>query len=161
MTIMLCVPFTKNGAIFNSSNPFCIFVWLMVYASSLIAFCFFITALFSQTSSAVGGTCVLFFLTFMPYMQMLHSYRLLLLSAKVLFSILPNTLLAYSVQIILYSEASGSGLQWNRMKTTAPSSIGLEMGTILWIFIANTVFYFTLMWYVEGIFPEKHEVPQP
>ncbi|XP_035227938.1 ATP-binding cassette sub-family A member 3-like [Stegodyphus dumicola] len=107
MTIMLCSPFTKNGAIFNSSNPLCIFIWLMVYASSLVAFCFFITTLFSRTSSAVGGTCVLFFLTFMPYMQMLHSYRLLLLSAKVLFSILPNTLLAYSVQVILHSEASG------------------------------------------------------
>ncbi|XP_035227310.1 ATP-binding cassette sub-family A member 3-like isoform X2 [Stegodyphus dumicola] len=47
------------------------------------------------------------------------------------------------------------------MKTAAPSSIGLGMGTILWIFIANTVFYFALMWYFEGIFPEKHEVPQP
>lgn len=48
MTVLLCVKFDQNLAVINSSDSSVIFVWLLLYTSNIISFCFLISTLFSK-----------------------------------------------------------------------------------------------------------------
>lgn len=48
ITILLCIKFSEDVAVVNKSDPTVFLFWLIIYSSSTICFCFFISTLFSK-----------------------------------------------------------------------------------------------------------------
>ena len=67
LTTIFCGDFTQNGAMISYSNPFIIWIFFMLYGTSLICLGFFISTLFKSSSATAATTTVAVFVLYMPF----------------------------------------------------------------------------------------------
>nr|XP_051692166.1 ATP-binding cassette sub-family A member 17 isoform X7 [Oryctolagus cuniculus] len=106
MTILFCIE--VNGvAVFTSSDPILIFVFLMCFAIATIFFAFMVSTFFQRAhvGTAVGG--IFFFLTYLPYLYLTFNYQQRSHLQKILFCLLSNVAMALGVRFISVLEAEG------------------------------------------------------
>uniref|UniRef100_A0A5F9C4S8 ABC transporter domain-containing protein n=1 Tax=Oryctolagus cuniculus TaxID=9986 RepID=A0A5F9C4S8_RABIT len=157
MTILFCIE--VNGvAVFTSSDPILIFVFLMCFAIATIFFAFMVSTFFQRAhvGTAVGG--IFFFLTYLPYLYLTFNYQQRSHLQKILFCLLSNVAMALGVRFISVLEAEGLGVQWKDVGSVRGE---FNFTHVLLMLLLDSSLYCLVAWYVEAVFPGKFGTPKP
>uniref|UniRef100_A0A5F9DDH4 ABC transporter domain-containing protein n=1 Tax=Oryctolagus cuniculus TaxID=9986 RepID=A0A5F9DDH4_RABIT len=159
MTILFCIEVHVNGvAVFTSSDPILIFVFLMCFAIATIFFAFMVSTFFQRAhvGTAVGG--IFFFLTYLPYLYLTFNYQQRSHLQKILFCLLSNVAMALGVRFISVLEAEGLGVQWKDVGSVRGE---FNFTHVLLMLLLDSSLYCLVAWYVEAVFPGKFGTPKP
>ncbi|KAG8175444.1 hypothetical protein JTE90_026867 [Oedothorax gibbosus] len=160
ITSLLGIRFSKGIAVVNHSDLSVFLFFLIIYSSSTICFCFFISTLFSKANSSAAGSGVIFFLTFVPYFFLLPRYNDITLITKAAVCLLPNLAIAMGSVVLTVSEASGTGMQWSNIGTPPTPNDKLSLGIVLVMLVISGIVSLVLTWYIENVLPGEYGVPE-
>jgi len=131
-----------------------IFVWLFSTAS--IGFCFTIAALFSRAKLASILGPISLFATILPRFVFFGYNRYEATSAKMWASLLPATAFAFGADIIADYEYAEQGIQsWNAGEGD------YSFNSALWFLFFDTLLYMFLGWYLEQVVPSQYGSARP
>nr|XP_053628635.1 phospholipid-transporting ATPase ABCA3-like [Cherax quadricarinatus] len=144
------------------SDPIFIWVLLLLYGISSIAFCFVIATFFSKPTLAttVG---VLLWLTsyFIPRTVLDYDYNSIGLTPKIFSCLLPNLAITWAFRVISMFEGRVVGVQWNNVWETGNPRDQLAPAMILLMLVIDTCLFLFITWYVDQVSPGLYGVPRP
>lgn len=158
---LFTVKFSSNGKVLNKSDPSIIFLFLLLYTISSIMFCFMVSVFFTKASIATAGSGIIWFFSYSPYFFVSQSYNTMSLSAKLATCLISNCNMGLGAMLIGKFEGQGTGAQWSNMYQGVSVDDDLTLGYIFLMFIADSVLYGVITWYVEAVFPGEYGTPQP
>lgn len=148
------------GNVLTYSDNGVVFVFLLLYVSSTIAYSFLLSTFFSKASTAASAAGILFFLGYVPYFFIQNDFESLGSSEKHASCLLSPTCVGIGAQILSRFEAKGVGLKFDNL-SSAPSDVdSFSMATVFGMLILDTVLYLVLTWYIENVNPGTYGVPQ-
>ncbi|XP_031346756.1 ATP-binding cassette sub-family A member 3-like isoform X2 [Photinus pyralis] len=146
--------------IFTFSNPIILFIFLVLFACSLITFSFAVSAMFSKANTAATFAGIAWFMLYAPYMAFQYKYDELSLAEKLLASLCSNSALALGMKLIVKMESAEIGLQWYTIWTHVQGD-DLLFGYVLIMLAIDAVLYLLIALYVESVFPGDYGIAQP
>ena len=115
-TIMMCVSFTSNHRkMLNYSNGLLVFIFLMLYATTGIMFCFFVSTLFYRANIAAAGAGVLWFLSYIPYFFLYNFWYTMSVNSKLLACLDFQVAMSFGSYLIGQFEGHKQGVQWSNL----------------------------------------------
>jgi ATP-binding cassette subfamily A (ABC1) protein 3 len=141
MTLLL-----RIGDVFPKSNIILVFIYLLLYGISGIAFCFFISVWFSSARIGLMAGFILWFVAYFPYLFIVPYYDTLPIAVKLISCILPNTCVGYGVTVLSSLELRQEGLNFNNFATPISLDDELHMGWIALMLAFDTLVYMLLYW---------------
>ncbi|GAB1292623.1 ATP-binding cassette, sub-family A (ABC1), member 14 [Apodemus speciosus] len=147
--------------VFQHSDPFFITFYFLCFAISSVLLGFMISTLFNKASLATSIAGFVHFLTFFPYLILLHVYDETNLRGKLALCLITNTALAFGTDLICKLEMKGHGAQWNNFATKVNPDDDLTLAHIIGMFLFSAFLYGLVAWYVDAVFPGKYGVPKP
>ncbi|XP_048464142.1 ATP-binding cassette sub-family A member 13-like [Rhincodon typus] len=145
----------KASEILPNSNGFIIFLFLLDFGVSVIALSYLIATFFSHANTAALSACLIYIITFFPYMVLVAVQNQLSFSSQILICLLCPTAFSQGSYIITLFEGNGSGIQWNNMYDTPGNGDNVSFAWICWMMVIDSVIYFVLGWYLRNVFPGK------
>ncbi|KAG7161493.1 ATP-binding cassette sub-family A member 3-like 3 [Homarus americanus] len=131
--------------ILNYSDPFFLWVLLILYGISSIAFCFVIATFFSKPTLATTlGILVWLTSYFIPQSLMEYDYDTMGLAPKLSSCLLPNMALTWAFKVISMFEGRDQ----------------LTPAMILLMLLLDTFLFLFITWYVDQVSPGMYGVPQ-
>ncbi|OWF51665.1 ATP-binding cassette sub-family A member 3-like [Mizuhopecten yessoensis] len=160
-TILFAVKIGDKGSVLNNSDPSLVFVFLICYSTSIIAFCFMISTFFNKanTGANVGG--ILYFLLYFPYFFLANYYETMSRSEKLATCLIFNTGMALGVNTIGIYEGTGDGARWTNFYKPATVDDNFSLLDSMIMLLADSVLYLLVTWYVDNVHPGEYGVPQP
>eukprot|EP00051_Salpingoeca_urceolata_P027249 m.480607 g.480607 ORF g.480607 m.480607 type:complete len:1709 (+) comp21902_c0_seq1:465-5591(+) len=156
MTILM-----SAGKLLKFSDMSIIFVYLMLYAVSTIALCFFISVFFSTASTAAAAAGLIWFMSYVPYFFIQQSYDTMSLQQKQLGCFISTTCMAMGGNVISIFEASGAGVTWSNFHEPVSADDSFSFAIVLGMLMFDTLYYLVLTWYIEAVWPGKYGIPKP
>ncbi|XP_052030939.1 phospholipid-transporting ATPase ABCA3-like [Apodemus sylvaticus] len=147
--------------VFQYSDPFFITFYFLCFAVSSVLLGFMISTLFNKASLATSIAGFIHFLTFFPYLILLHVYDRTNLRGKLALCLITNTALAFGSDLICKLEMKGHGAQWHNFATKVNPDDDLTLAHIIGMFLLSGFLYGLVAWYVDAVFPGKYGVPKP
>lgn len=157
---LFTIKFSSNGKVLNKSDPSIIFIFFLLYAISSIMFCFMISVFFTKASIATAASGILWFFSYTPYFFISQSYDTMSLAAKLATGLLSNCNMGLGAMLIGKFEGQGTGVQWSNLYQGVSVDDNLALGYIFLMFIADSVLYGVITWYVEAVFPGEYGTPR-
>ncbi|XP_071520079.1 phospholipid-transporting ATPase ABCA3 [Panulirus ornatus] len=163
ITILLCTHWhgPESLAVLSKSDPSLVFVFLLLYTTCSICFCFFLSTLFSKANSAAAVTGLIWFFTYVPYMILRPRYSSLTLTNKIVLCLLSNTAMSLGCQLTSMFEGVGSGIQWKLIFRGVSPDDSFTLGHVFGMLILDAIVFLLLTWYIEAVRPGDFGVPQP
>lgn len=90
MTLLFTIKFSDHGKVINKSSPTVFFVFLLLYVTSGIMFCFFVSVFFSKASTAAAGGGIIWYISFIPFFFISQDYDNMSSSLKTAACLIPN-----------------------------------------------------------------------
>jgi ATP-binding cassette, subfamily A (ABC1), member 3 len=159
MILFMCVP-TTMPPLFAYSNPLVIWLFLNVYAISIITFCFLASVIFKKSSLATSIGSLAFFSTALPFLILSEKFRLFSYGLKILCCLPLNSGMGAGLNLILLRESDEVGVNFSNLFSYGPS-IELSLGEVLIVMIATAIAQMILTVYIEKVFPGDIGVPEP
>uniref|UniRef100_A0A7M5XMD2 ABC transporter domain-containing protein n=1 Tax=Clytia hemisphaerica TaxID=252671 RepID=A0A7M5XMD2_9CNID len=160
-SLMLCLSFSSNGRkMLNHSDGYLIFIFLMLYATSGIMFCFFVSTLFYRANIAAAGAGVLWFLTYIPYFFLYNYWFTMSVKSKILACLDFQVAMSFGSYLIGQFEGQGQGVQWSNINQGVTIDDKFTFGHVLMMQVVDIIFYGLLTWYIEGVFPGEYGIPK-
>jgi hypothetical protein len=169
--IMLIIPFTINCVLmttniaseiplFARSNPFLIWIFLVIYIFSVVTFSFMIAVFFEKSSNAANVGTLIFFLAIVPHIYFGEKFHAFPYIFKALYSLIPNANMGTAVMILANSEATETGIG---LTTLFKRSVDLRFsfGEILLYMILGCVIQMFVTTYIERVFPGEIGIAEP
>ncbi|XP_063961818.1 phospholipid-transporting ATPase ABCA3-like [Lytechinus pictus] len=161
MTVLYTVPVGPQGAIFKSSGPTVIFVFLLLYAMSTIALSFAVSVFFSKANTATAAAGIVWFLSIVPYTFMFNAYSYLSAAEKAAACLLSNSAMSIGLLLIGVFEGTSEGVQWSNMARPATADDNFTFLAVLIMLLVDTILYLLIAWYFEAIYPGEYGIPKP
>lgn len=160
ISVILMTIIAVAGKVTQNSNGFAVFLFLFLYALSVIALAFFFSTLFNSSSVAASASGLLFFATYIPYFFLQNSYETTSVSAKFASCLLPTTCMGIGANILSQFESSGAGLQLSELNVS-PSNDGFSMASVFGMLVVDLLLYLLLAWYIDAVKPGAYGIPKP
>ncbi|XP_055513529.1 ATP-binding cassette sub-family A member 13-like isoform X2 [Leucoraja erinacea] len=151
----------KAGHILPNSNGFIVFLYFVDFGASVISLGYLISAFFSHANTAALSACLLYIITFFPYMVFVVVQNQLNFSSQILICLLCTTAFSQGAYIITLFEGEGPGIQWNNMYEVIGSADNVSFAWVCWMIVIDSVIYLILGWYLHNIFPGKCGTRRP
>ncbi|XP_060066261.1 phospholipid-transporting ATPase ABCA3-like [Ylistrum balloti] len=151
----------KNGSVFQASQPSLIFIFLLLFGISIIAFCFMMSTIFKKATSAAFAAGIIYFLFYMPQFFLSRSYDTLGKGEKVGISLLNLMAMAFGVTTISLYEGTGAGAKWSNFNEPATVDDNYSLGDAMGMLLLDSIIYFLVAWYMENIRPGEFGIPKP
>ncbi|ESN90020.1 hypothetical protein HELRODRAFT_194721 [Helobdella robusta] len=164
MTMFFHIPTSRKGSIssiFTYSHFSVTFVFLLLYAVSIIMFCFMVSSIFYKANVAAATTGIIYLLSYVPYFFLQIHYNSLGYGWKIFLSFFNNLAMSFSCLQFSKLESSGIGLHWWNLGDAELSGDDLTMQTLMIMLVADILLYSILTWYLDALFPGEFGVPQP
>nr|XP_045609701.1 phospholipid-transporting ATPase ABCA3-like isoform X2 [Procambarus clarkii] len=144
------------------SDPFFIWVLLVLYGVSSIAFCFVVATFFSKPTLATTLGILLWLTSFfIPRSIMEYDYNTLGLAPKIFSCLLPNIAITWAFRVIAMFEGRAIGVQWSNVWETGNPRDQLSPAMILLMLLLDTCLFLLVTWYVDQVSPGLYGVPRP
>ncbi|OWF51666.1 ATP-binding cassette sub-family A member 3-like [Mizuhopecten yessoensis] len=150
-----------NGSVLQASQPSLIFVFLLLFGISIIAFCFMMATIFKRATSAAFAAGILYFLFYMPQFFLGRSYDTLGKGEKVAISLLNLMAMSFGVTTITLYEGTGAGAQWSNFHQPATVDDNYSLGDAIGMLVLDSLIYFLVAWYLENVRPGEFGIPKP
>ncbi|KAL3853222.1 hypothetical protein ACJMK2_016778 [Sinanodonta woodiana] len=160
-TMLLCIPIGSKGKVLNYTEPTLFYVFLFVYALSIIAFCFMVSTFFKKANSAAFAGGILFFLTYFPFFFLMDYYKDMSQGKKMAACFLSNMALAFGCNTIAIYEGTGEGAQWSNFYMPGTVDDNFSLLHAMGMLLVDTVLYMVVAWYVDNVHPGEYGVAQP
>eukprot|EP00051_Salpingoeca_urceolata_P022285 m.359766 g.359766 ORF g.359766 m.359766 type:complete len:1971 (+) comp19951_c3_seq13:616-6528(+) len=160
LSIIIIIVIFAIGNILKYSSNVVVFIFLMLYAISTIAYCFLISTLFTKASTAASAAGILFFLGYVPYFFIQNSFETLGDAEKHSACLLSPTCVGIGAQILSRFEANGLGLSMSTLSRSPTEKDSFSMATVFGMLILDTILYLVLTWYIENVAPGTYGVPK-
>ncbi|XP_053687488.1 phospholipid-transporting ATPase ABCA3-like [Sabethes cyaneus] len=162
ITILLCVDVTTNSdlAIFEYSNWFVVWIYLLVLSVTTICYCFMMSTFFSKANLASGISGLIWFIMIVPYNIAFPNYDSLSLAVKLALSLFANSGMSFGFMLMMRHEGTSTGLQWSNLFETVTVDDNLTVGHTLIMLLVDAVLYLLIALYVEKVFPGEFGVGQ-
>lgn len=159
--VFLSIKLGDKGAVLNNSHPTLIYVFLLCYSVSIVAFAFMISSFF--TSANVGATAafILFLLTYIPYFFLQSRYETMSIDEKILACLLSNVAMAFGVNTFGLYEGTTAGAQWWNFYKPASIDDNFSLLFAMLMLLGDSLLYFLIAWYVDNVRPGAYGVPKP
>ncbi|XP_034994859.1 glucosylceramide transporter ABCA12 [Zootoca vivipara] len=161
ITTTFLIVMLKVGNVLSKINVVILFLYLLDYSFSIIAMCYLISVFFNNTNIAALVGCLIYILTFFPFIVLLVVENHVSFSVKSLLSLLSPTAFSYASQYIARYEEQGIGLQWDNMYKSPMSGDETNFGWMCWLILIDSFIYFILGWYIRNVFPGKYGIAAP
>ncbi|XP_062972176.1 glucosylceramide transporter ABCA12 [Elgaria multicarinata webbii] len=161
ITITCLIIVFKVGNILPNINVVILFLYLVDYSLSIIAMCYLISVFFNNTNIAALVACLIYILTFFPFIVLLIVENHISFSGKSLLGLLSPTAFSYASQYIARYEEKGIGIQWDNMYESPMSGDNTNFGWMCWLILIDSFIYFILGWYIRNVFPGKYGMAAP
>ncbi|XP_064606780.1 phospholipid-transporting ATPase ABCA3-like [Liolophura sinensis] len=150
-----------NISVLGHTDPSLFFVFLVIYALSVVAFCFAISTFFSKAIAGAATAGILFFLTYVPYFFLQMRYEYMTTSQKIAACILPNIAMAFGSNIIGLYEGTGEGALWSNFHRPATVDDNFSLLLVMVMLLVDIAVLLLITWYIDAVFPGEFGVPQP
>ncbi|KAJ8301077.1 hypothetical protein KUTeg_020064 [Tegillarca granosa] len=160
-SILFTIKIGQNGKILNESAGSLVFVFLLLYVLSIIAFCFMISAFFNTATIASIAAGILFFLFYMPFFFLNDDYENMSTGAKLACCLLNQMAMAFGCYTIGLYEGTGAGATWSSFSKPATVDDNFSLLQAMAMLIFDTVLYFLVAWYVDNVKPGEYGIPNP
>ncbi|KAG0730574.1 ATP-binding cassette sub-family A member 3 [Chionoecetes opilio] len=143
------------------SDAFFVWVLLVLYGISSIAFCFAISTFFSKPTMATTLGILLWLCSYFIPSTLMFDYASQSGAAKLLSCLLPNMAITWAFKIMAMFEGRTLGIQWDNLWETGNPRDTLTPAAILLMLVLDTFMYLLLVWYVDQVSPGTYGVPLP
>ncbi|XP_063159030.1 glucosylceramide transporter ABCA12 [Candoia aspera] len=161
LTLTFLIFVLKFGNVLPKINVVILFLYLLDYSFSIIAMCYLISVFFNNTNIAALVGCLVYILTFFPFIVLLVVENQMSFTVKSLLSLLSPTAFSYASQYIARYEEQGIGLQWDNMHNSPVSGDNTNFSWMCWLILIDSFIYFILGWYIGNVFPGKYGMAAP
>ncbi|XP_062900011.1 ATP-binding cassette sub-family A member 13-like isoform X2 [Mobula hypostoma] len=151
----------KASGILPNSDGFIVFLYFLDFGVSVISLGYLIAAFFSHANTAALSACLLYIITFFPYMVLVVVQNQLSFSSQILICLLCTTAFSQGTYIITLFEGEGKGLQWDNMYEAVGGAENVSFACICWMLVVDSLIYLILGWYLHNIFPGKYGTRRP
>ncbi|XP_033746448.1 ATP-binding cassette sub-family A member 3-like [Pecten maximus] len=151
----------NNGSVLQSSQPSLVFVFLLLFGISIIAFCFMMATLFKKATSAAFAAGIIYYLFYTPQFFLSRSYDTLGKGEKVAISLLNLMAMSFGVTTLTLYEGTGAGAQWSNFYEPATVDDNYSLGDAMGMLLLDSIIYFLVAWYMENIRPGDFGIPKP
>ncbi|XP_020809671.1 ATP-binding cassette sub-family A member 3-like isoform X2 [Drosophila serrata] len=153
------VNFYTSVSILTNSQWIVILVFLHTYVIASICFCFMLAVFFSKASTASAVTCILWFITYIPYTFAFYYYEHLSLFGKLMIALVfSNSALGIGFNIIMDFEGTGMGATWSSMFHTVSADDDITLFYIIMTLTMSALIYLGICMYVEQVFPGNYGI---
>lgn len=159
VTIFLCVQTIGDAAIFGQSNFFLVWLFFVVYISTVITLCFLISVIFKKSNTAANIGMMVFFATVIPYNQFTQHFSSFHYAVKFLFCMPVNTGFGEGIAIILRFERDIDGLQFDNFFSRGET--GFSFAEVLLVMLVAISIQILLTIYIENVFPGDIGIAKP
>lgn len=160
MMAIFKIPMHGGVSIFTESNWLPVWLFLFVYAISVIMFSFLISVLIKSPSSASLLAGVAMFIIYVPYFIILNLGADLYVAEIMGLSLFNSLGMAFGFNFILKLEDRRVGLQWHNLFEPLEFANGVSVGDVLIMLIVSSCVYFILALYIEKIMPGNYGIPE-
>ncbi|XP_076468682.1 phospholipid-transporting ATPase ABCA3-like [Babylonia areolata] len=160
-TLLMSVKLGSKPSVLVYSDPSLIFVFLVLYSISIIAFTFLVSTFVSKANVAAALAGILFFMVFFPYFFLEQNYETLTLLEKLGACVLFNMAMSYGIKTIGLYEGTGKGAQWDGFTEPASVDDNFSLMHAMVMLVIDTVILFILTWYLDNVRPGTYGVPRP
>jgi len=151
--------FSSKAKLLNYTNPFLLWILLVMYLVTGIFFCFAISSLFNKPLIALIAGSMAWCLSFtLPFNILKPSTNIV---TKTLFMLLPNVAITNAYTAISALESQGKGLQFSTLFTVGKGDNNFSVGFVLFMFIVDCFFYGFITWYLDSVMPGKYGIAKP
>lgn len=116
--------------------------------------------LFSNANKAGSVACLLWFISYTPFLFLAINHVRLSQNAQIMLSLLPNFAMSYGLRIVMEAEEMGDGLQWNNLFDDTIDEGHLTVGLMIYLMIPMPIILTLITFYVEKLHPTKYGVPE-
>ncbi|KAK6177284.1 hypothetical protein SNE40_015412 [Patella caerulea] len=160
-TLLMGLPISPKGPVLTNTDPSIIFVFLMSYGLSIIAFSFLISVFFNKANVGAAAAGILFFATYVPYFFIANSYQTMTRTEKLAACLLSTQAMSMGAYTIGLYEGTGDGIQWNNIAEPATVDDNFSMLDAILMMLGDTAIYMLIVWYVDNVHPGEFGVPKP
>ena len=100
VTIVLCAPFSANGAIIPYTHPLLVYLLLIFYGISLINMGFMISTWFETVNAVAASAGILIFVFYLPYGFIQQNVDSVPFGGKILISLLSPVAMSFGFSTI-------------------------------------------------------------
>nr|XP_022903046.1 ATP-binding cassette sub-family A member 3-like [Onthophagus taurus] len=147
-------------SVITFSDASVLFVLLLCFICSLIAFCFLMSVFFKKATTATALASTVYLLTLAPYYLVEMYFDISNLFIKLIAMLGCGSALGYGILLFRIFEGLGTGLQWNSLFCAVSANDSLTLGHVIIMLIIDTIIYFLIAVYVESVFPGEYGVGQ-
>ncbi|KAH8378947.1 hypothetical protein KR009_002246, partial [Drosophila setifemur] len=162
MMILMLIRFYGSVAILTFSHWFPVLMFLHTYVVTSNLFCFMLAVFFKKASTAASVTCILWFLTYIPYSFAYHYYDRISLVGKMLICfVFSNSALGFGFHIIMDWEGTGEGVTFSNMFKPVSADDDLTLLHVILMLTFGGLCFLGICLYVEQVMPGDYGVPRP
>lgn len=154
--ITLTVTFTLSSTVLMHSNVLYILLYVGLFSTATVGFCFAIASFFSRAKLAGIIGPVMLFATILPRFVFFGSNRYEQPTAKMIASLAPATAFCFGADIIADYEYAEQGIQ-----TYNAGEGDYSFNTTLGLLLFDTILYIFLGWYFDQVVPQQYGVARP
>ncbi|XP_063678644.1 phospholipid-transporting ATPase ABCA3-like isoform X4 [Bolinopsis microptera] len=160
VTVFLMTLVMKLANYVLYTHPVILYLFLFEYALTVMCFCFFLSTLFSKTTTAIAGTMLGYFLLYVPYFFLGNEFDNMSDNARYMSCLLSSTCMGYGANIISKWETMEEGLQFSNVATQTSDLDTFTMADVMIMLFVDIIIYSLMTWYVEAVFPGEFGIKQ-
>ncbi|GFR62987.1 ATP-binding cassette sub-family A member 1, partial [Elysia marginata] len=160
ITVILFCIICKSGKVLEYSDPTVVFVYMMAFTTSTISLCFLISVFFSKANLAAVCGGFIYFVTYLPYTQLVQWEDEITTTQKIVASLSSNIAMGYGFSYFSQYEEQAIGAQWSNIGTSPVPDDTFSLEACMSMMFLDTIIYFLLTWYIEAVFPGQFGIPR-
>lgn len=160
-TIIIMTLILVGGKVLQHCSAGLVFILLLFFAVATIAFCFFLSTIFSAANTATAASGLLFFLCYLPYSILARRYSGMSNGQRALLCLLAPSGVGVGANIISKYESAGLPLTLTTMYDTPFDGDTFAFVRVLGMLALDALIYGVLTWYIETVHPGQYGVAKP
>lgn len=160
ITITIVTIILVGGKILRYSNFGLVWIFLLLFSTSTITFCFMISTFISKASLGAAAGGFFFILGYVPYFVVQTDYAGYSSSQKAGLCIMSPCCTAIGATVISFFEAQGTGIVRSTMGASPTDGDDFTMNKVFGLLLFDTILYAIITWYIDAIYPGQYGVPK-
>ncbi|KAM6217102.1 retinal-specific phospholipid-transporting ATPase ABCA4 [Rhynchocyon petersi] len=161
MSIFLLTMFIMHGRILHYSNPFILFLFLLVFSVATIMQCFLLSTFFSRASLAAACSGVIYLTLYLPHILCFAWQDRMSAELKMAASLLSPVAFGFGTEYLVRFEEQGLGLQWNNIGNSPMEGDEFSFLLSVKMMLFDAALYGLFAWYLDQVFPGEYGTPRP
>lgn len=156
----MCTNVLTENPMFPYSSAIIIWLFFVIYISSVVTFSFLMSVIFKKSSTAGNVGSLIFFVTILPYNYFSENFHSFPYIFKALYCMIVNTNMGEAINMILNMESNEKGVRFSNL-FDRDIDMNFSFGELLFYMIVGSIIQLLLTNYIERVFPGEYGIAEP